>query len=485
MCPTRRPYDPADRRPRAGARPLRPARPVAPKLLPSLDAAFDRFAIADGATLGFHHHLRNGDAVLNQVLAVAAGRGLRQLTIAASSLFPVHAPLAAHIEAGVVGAIFTGYVTGPVGDAVMARRLGRPLVLQSHGGRARAIASGDLPIDVAFVAAPRADRFGAATGALGRAACGPLGYPMVDADYARAVVVVAEEIADDPLARAEIGPDRVDAVVPVDCIGDPAGILSGATRAAQDETARRIAALAAEAVAASGLLVDGFSFQTGAGGPPLATAPVIGTLMRQRGIRGGFISGGITAAHVALARDGLFEQIVDVQCFDLAAVQSFSRDPFHRAMSAAEYASPIHPEPVVDRLSVMIVGAAEVDLDFNVNVTVGADGRLIGGPGGHPDAAAGARLTVVTTRMASGAHRKLVDRVICRTTPGEDIDVIATEAGLILHPAREELRDRYRRAGLPLLSIEAVAGPGYRPPGKPEAPRVIVEYRDGSEIDRI
>jgi citrate lyase subunit alpha/citrate CoA-transferase len=154
-------------------------------------------------------------------------------------------------------------------------------------------------------------------------------------------------------------------------------------------------------------------------------------------------------------------------------------------MSAAEYASPIYPAPVVDRLSAMIVGAAEVDLGFNVNVTVGANGRLIGGPGGHPDASAGAQLTVVTTRMASGAHRKLVDRVICRTTPGEDIDVIATEAGLIVHPAREELRDRYRRAGLPLLAIEDVAGPGFRPPRVPETPRVIVEYRDGSEIDRI
>ena len=48
------------------------------KLLRDLDAAFDACGIADGATLSFHHHLRNGDQVLNQVLAVAARRGLQR-----------------------------------------------------------------------------------------------------------------------------------------------------------------------------------------------------------------------------------------------------------------------------------------------------------------------------------------------------------------------------------------------------------------------
>ena len=43
-------------------------------------------------TLSFHHHLRNGDHVLNQVLAVAARRGLQGLRIAPRSLFAVHAP---------------------------------------------------------------------------------------------------------------------------------------------------------------------------------------------------------------------------------------------------------------------------------------------------------------------------------------------------------------------------------------------------------
>lgn len=310
--------------------------------------------------------------MLNLVLEVAARRGLRDLTVAASSIFPVHAPLAEHIRSGVVGGLWTDYVKGPVGEAVMAGALARPLILQSHGGRARAIASGQLGIDVTFVAAPRADRSGAATGAEGRSACGPLGYAMVDADHARAVVVVTDDLGDAPLDRAEIPGDRVDAVVRVESIGDPRGIASGATLVASDETSRRIAALAAEVVAASGPLAHGFSFQTGAGGAPLATAAAIGERMRRAGVRGGFVSGGITAAHVALARGGLFREVLDVQCFDLEAVASFRRDPWHRAMSAAEYASPIHPDPVVERLDAVILGAAEVDCAFDVNVTLAA-----------------------------------------------------------------------------------------------------------------
>lgn len=39
------------------------------KLLRNIKAAFDGCNISDGAILSFHRHLRNGDQVLNQVLA--------------------------------------------------------------------------------------------------------------------------------------------------------------------------------------------------------------------------------------------------------------------------------------------------------------------------------------------------------------------------------------------------------------------------------
>lgn len=169
------------------------------KLLRDIDAAFDACNIRDGATLSFHHHLRNGDQVLNQVLAVAARRGLKGLRIAPSSLFPVHAPLVEHMRSGLVTRLTTAYVSGPVADALSRGLLACPVVMQTHGGRARAIESGELHIDVAFVAAPAADRHGNLSGAEGPAACGPLGYAMVDVQFADRVVAVTDHLCPHPL----------------------------------------------------------------------------------------------------------------------------------------------------------------------------------------------------------------------------------------------------------------------------------------------
>ncbi|WP_276325088.1 citrate lyase subunit alpha, partial [Rhizobium giardinii] len=146
-----------------------------PELLENVDEILSACSLRDGATLSFHHHLRDGDAVLNHVLDSAARSGLKGLTIAASSIFPVHAPLVEHIANGVVGRIVCDYVKGPVASAIMEGMLPQPAVLQTHGGRARAISSGQLIIDAAFLGAPRVNRDGSASGAGGRASCGPLG----------------------------------------------------------------------------------------------------------------------------------------------------------------------------------------------------------------------------------------------------------------------------------------------------------------------
>jgi len=486
-----RPYADADRAPRVSASSRTAPRPDGDKRLATIAAALDACDARDGCVFSFHHHLRNGDAALNQVMAAAGARGLQDITVAASSLFPVHAPLAELMARGTVGGIRTDYMLGPAADAVAAGVLARPAILQTHGGRARAITSGELAIDIAFIAAPVADMNGNVSGAFGRAACGPLGYPMVDADHAARVVVLAEDVVDRLPGPAEIAAERVDHVVRVESIGDPGGIASGTTRPAIDPGSREIAALAARAIATSGVMTDGFSFQTGAGGISLAIADLIGADMQARGLRGGFLCGGITGAHVALAKAGLFTDVVNVQSFDLAAVASFRDDAWHRGISAAEYASPIHPDPATHRLSCVVLGAAEIDRDFNVNVTVGGDGRIMGGPGGHPDTAAGAALTVITTKLVGGGFPKVVEQVRCITTPGRDVDLLVTDAGLAVNPRRPELAHRLASAGLATLSMDrliesatAQAGPAQRDEAQ-RAPAAYVEYRDGSIIDRV
>jgi len=471
-----------------------PAVDVADKLLRNIEAAFDACHIRDGATLSFHHHLRNGDQVLNHVLAVAARRGLKDLRVAASSLFPVHAPLVEHMRSGVVTRLATAYATGPVAQALSHGALATPVVMQTHGGRARAIESAELAIDVAFVAAPAADRCGNLSGAQGPAACGPLGYAMVDVQHADRVVAVTDHLLPYPLCPIDISQEKVDFVVRVDSIGDPQGILSGSTRPTTETVGLQIASTAARVIAASGLLREGFSFQTGAGGVSIATSMYVRALMAEHGVQGSFGAGGVTGYLVDMLEAGLFRTVFDVQCFDLKAVESYRNDRRHQAMSASMYANPHNRGALVQQLDTMLLGAAEVDLSFNVNVTTGSGGVILGGSGGHSDTAAGAKLALVTTRLASTAGAKIVRQVGCITTPGESIDGVVTEAGVAVHPGRTELRDRLRSAGLEVLTIEqlheralALSGgsPAQLKAGVDARVVGVVEYRDGRVIDVI
>ncbi|VFS48512.1 Citrate lyase alpha chain [Budvicia aquatica] len=88
------------------------------KLREDLESVFDEIPVTDGMTLSFHHHFRNGDSLVNQVLDIASRRGLKNLRIALSSVFPVHAPMVAHFKDGTVTYLDTDYMSGPVAAAV-------------------------------------------------------------------------------------------------------------------------------------------------------------------------------------------------------------------------------------------------------------------------------------------------------------------------------------------------------------------------------
>jgi citrate lyase subunit alpha/citrate CoA-transferase len=252
-----------------------------------------------------------------------------------------------------------------------------------------------------------------------------------------------------------------------------------------------IAESAARVIEASGFLVEEFSFQTGAGSTSLAVAAYLKEIMKDRGIQGSFASGGITAQIVDMFEAGLFRTLFDVQCFDLQAVDSYRQNDRHQAMSASMYANPHNRGAVVNQLDTVILGAAEIDLDFNVNVTTVADGMIIGGSGGHADTAAGSKLAVVTTRLTAGGHAKVVERVGTVTTPGETIDVLVTEEGIAVNPARMALIDHLRSSGLPVVPIAQLQESASKraaideslPRG--ERPVAIVEYRDGTVIDIV
>lgn len=473
---------------------LTSAMPGRSKVLASIRAAIDACELKDGAVISFHHHLRNGDRVMALVLAEIERAGLRDITIAPSSLFPVHAALVPYLARGVVTGIHTAYMVGPIAEAVSRGVLERPVTMCTHGGRARAIESGALRIDVAFVGAPTADAYGNINGVDGAAACGALGYSAADVQCARRVVAITDNLVPYPASPIDITQDCVDFVVAVDSIGDPSGIASGTTRPTSDPVGLQIARSAADVIALSGLLKDGFSFQTGAGGVSLAVASVLKELMLQRNVRGSFASGGITSAIVDMLHANLFRALFDVQCFDLAAVESYRRDEGHLGMTASMYANPHNRGAVVNQLDVMILGAAEIDVAFNVNVTTGTDGIIMGGSGGHADTAAGAKLAIVTTRLNAGGYAKVVDRVTTVTTPGETVDVLVTEAGVAVHPQREELRDRLIAGGVRVSAIEDLRQMAARGAVHPRPAErddrddrivAVVEYRDGTVTDVV
>ena len=461
------------------------------KRVSDIKAAIAASGLKSGMTVSFHHHLRNGDYVVNMVIDACAEMGIKNLTLFPTALFGVHKKLIEHIKNGVISRIM-GSVNGPIGQLVSEGGMDVPVVLRSHGGRPRAVISGDVHIDVAFIAAPTADKYGNICGTQGKSACGSLGYAFTDAQYADCVIAVTDNLQPYPAAPISMSQLNVDIVVEVPSIGDPAGIVSGTTKVTRDPLRLLIAKYASELIEASPYFKEGISFQTGAGGIPLAVTAFMKEAMIKKGIKGSFGLGGITGYFVELLKEGLVERLMDVQSFDLEAVRSIGENPKHIEISADWYANPWNSGAAVNMLDVVILGATEVDVNFNANVNTEADGALLHGTGGHQDTAAGAKLTIIAQPLLRGRIPCVTDIVYSVTTPGEVVDAIVTEYGITINPKRKDLLDACSAVkGLPLVSMDELVSRAHKMSG-PTDPvatedRIIgvVEWRDGTVIDVV
>lgn len=461
---------------------------VAPELI-GFDQVFDKLDLKDGMTVSFHHHLRNGDYVLNMVMEKLHEKGLKNLRLAASSIFACHEPLVAMIEDGTVTDIETSYMSGPVAEAVSKGKLKNPVFITTHGGRPRSIYEGELEIDIAFVASPSVDKKGAIDGSVGKSACGSLGYAVADAMCAKKVVAITDNFIDE-CENPDIGPGFVDFIVEVDQIGDPNGIVSGTTQVTKDPLGLKIARLTANLIDDLGLIKDGFSMQTGAGGISLAVASEVKDLMNAKKVKGSFGSGGITGFFVEMLEKGLFESLEDVQCFDIEAIKSSKRNKNHHKISGSKYANP-NDDCVAEKLDCVILGASEIDKNFNINVTTGSDGIILGGSGGHADTATGAKLTIITTKLFNARVSAVVDEVRTITTPGEVVDVLVTEYGIAINPQRTDLIEALKETKLEIKTIDElydIATSLTGLPKKREKSDKIIGfsvYRDGTILDTI
>ncbi len=458
-------------------------------LVPTLHEAIERIELQDGMTISFHHHFREGDKVLNLVMEEIAAMGIKGLTLAPSSLYSVHEPLIEHIKNGVVTCIEGGSARGRIGRALSTGLMERPITLRSHGGRVRAIERGDLHIDAAFIGAPCADAIGNCNGVKGPSACGPLAYSLADAIYSEKSVAITDHMESTPVIPISISQEYVGTVVKVDDIGDPSLIASNTLQITRDPVNLGIAKNAVKVIENSGVFHNGIRFQTGAGGISLAVTKFLGERMRERGIRGSFGMGGTTEHMVKLLEDGILDKILTIQAFDQYAIESLMKDYNHIEVSAGFYANPHNRGTAVNLLDVVVLGATEVDLNFNVNVNTHSDGMLQYPTGGHSDTAAGAKLTIITAPLVRGRIPVVVDDVVVVSTPGESIDILVTDHGIAVNPLRQDLIERLKETNLALKTIEELHDIACSITGKPRKPeftdRVIalIEYRDGTLID--
>ena len=499
---TVRPYQGAEARTDAEL-PVRTKRTVrrgpagASKLLGSLTEALRACGLRDGMTISFHHSFREGDLVVGQVMAAIRELGIKDLRFAPSAVVNLtNFSLAEYVEDRTISRVEASGIRGELGDRLIdgSIHLDEPVILRPHGARPRAIETGELEIDVAFIAASASDAYGNCTGQLGTNVCGSLGYSFIDARSANQVVVITDTLVDYPCCPASISQQYVDYVVKVDQVGDSGRIGAGAARLTRNPRDLMIAEKVAEVIAASRRFTEGFSFQTGAGAISIACTKFLADRMRERNVKASFALGGITAAIIDMYDAGLIRVVECSQSFDAQAASAILSRPGVFEIDNADYANAFNKGNFLDHLNFGVLGALEIDTEFNVNLLTSSSGRMMGGLGGGPDVAAGADISIVTLPIVRGRTPCVVEKVFTCCTPGETVGCVVTQAGIALNPRHRhyaELREDLERAGIQTIAIEKLCRLAEEITGKPEPIRTservvaVVEYRDGTVVDVI
>lgn len=459
------------------------------KTVPSIKDALERAGLGDGMTISTHHHLRDGDLVAIEIFKAAKELGVRDLVWFPSASFPCHAPILEFLEDGTINRI-EGSMNGPLGRFTSEGKMKGMAVLRSHGGRYQAVQDGEVHIDIAVIAAPTSDSFGNANGVNGPSACGILGYALADYQYADKVVVVTDNLIDFPCLPMQVEGNYVDFVVEVEKIGIPEKIVSGTTKVTKSPDRLLIADLTARFCEEAGILRDKCCFQFGAGGTSLAIGLYFHDILKKNRWKARFAFGGSTQYMVKMLEEGTLEYILDAQAFDLEAVKSVRENTNHQDISifhAYNYHSKGNYTTMMD---VVILGATEVDLNFNGNVVTHSDGYLLHGIGGWQNCLF-SKCTILPIPLFRDRIPVIKDRVTTLCGPGELIDVIITERGIAINPLRQDLIDRVKDSGLPLKTLEQLKDEAEKICEKPDSPQLddelvaAIKWVDGTVIDSV
>jgi citrate lyase subunit alpha / citrate CoA-transferase len=459
------------------------------KVVATLEEALLRCGIRDGMTISTHHHLRDGDLISNRIFEIASAIGVRDLIWFPSASFPCNDPVIKYLQDGTINRI-EGSMNGPLGRFVSEGKMKGTAILRSHGGRVQAIQDGEVKIDIAVLAAPTADSYGNARGTGGSSACGVLGYAKADMMYADKVIVVTDNLIDLPCFPMEIEGNYVDFVVVVDKIGIPEKIVSGTTQITKSPDRLLIAELTSAFLEKSGILRDGVTIQAGAGGTSLAIAVFVHEIFKKKGWKSKFGFGGSTKYMVDMLENGQMGYILDAQAFDLDSVNSIGKNANHFPYSVFNAYNYHSKGNLTSMMDIMILGATEVDLNFNGNVVTHSDGYLLHGIGGWQNCLH-AKNVILPLPLFRDRIPVIVDEVTTLCGPGELIDVIITERGIAINPLRQDLIESVRNSGLPVKTIYELRYEAEKICGKPSKPRfedkivAAIKWVDGTVIDII
>ncbi len=460
------------------------------KCVADLETALRKCGLRDGMVISSHHHLRDGDRVALMALEAAARIGVRDLTWFPSASFPSQKAAIELMESGVIDHI-EGSMNGPLGDYCTQGKMRGMGVLRSHGGRWQAIQDGEVHIDIAVIAAPTADFFGNCDGSHGKSACGSLGFALADSIYADHVIVVTDNLVPFPCVPSQIQGNNVDYVVQVESIGDPSKIVSGTTQITRSPDRLRITEFIAQFLRDAGIMRDGFSFQAGAGGIALAFVSYLKQMMKQAGVKARFVRGGSTKFLVEMLEEGLTDYILDGQTFDLDGVRSIASNPRHIATSPFTSYNYHGKGNFASMVDAVVLGATEVDANFNANVVTHSDGRLLHGIGGWQNCLESG-CTILAVPSFRDRIPVIVDEVTTLCGPGELIDVVATERGIAINPRRQDLIEAVKGSKLPIRPLEEIKEEVERIcGGKPQRrrhrdrPVAIVKWVDGTVLDTV
>lgn len=459
------------------------------KTISSLKEALIKAGLKDGMVISTHHHFRNGDLISNQIFDIAAELGIKNLTWVPSASFECHEPLVKYLENGIIHHI-EGSMNGSLGRFTSTKGQKGLGILRSHGGRYQAIQDGEVVVDIAVIAAPTADAFGNATGDRGPTACGLLGFALADSQYANKVIVVTDNLVPFPCYPWQIHGNYVDYVVVLDKIGIPEKIVSGTTEITKSPDRLLLAEWTAQFCNEAGIIRDGFSFQAGAGGTALSIGIYFADILRQKGMKARFARGGSNKYLVKMLEEGLTDYILDGQTFDLEGVRSMRENGNHVNTSPFTSYNYHGKGNFASMLDVVILGATEVDTNFNANVVTHSDGMLLHGIGGWQNCIF-SKCTILPIPLFRDRLPVIRDEVTTICGPGELIDVIVTERGIAINPLRKDLLKIMKNSSLPIKTIQELKKEAEQICGVPDKakytnePVAVVKWVDGTIIDTI